>query len=737
MNNLKENILNCLKNLKGSGKFISVHTAKFQFPGLEVDDIGEISYPINELQAKALIKVAHKAPFGKGSETIVDNTVRSAHEIDASKLTFNGGNWAVFLDEIIAQIKPDLGLEDYTISAHLYKMLIYETGDFFLPHKDSEKEKGMFGSLVISLPSKHTGGELVVSFEGVEEVAAFAKGSGDYKINYAAFYADCDHEIKPLTSGYRICLVYNLVQQTSGKIIQPTSVENHAQRLAEIFTEEQRLGHTKPHIIVLGHQYTPENFSLGQLKLNDRPKAEALLQAAQKAGCYAKMCLVTSYLAGAPEDSGYYGNYDDEGSDTDADSEMIEVYDESMYIEHWLENEVPPLDTVSFEENDLIASFALDDDEPIVKESTGYMGNYNPDLMHWYHYGAIMIWTAQANAQLLLEQNASCQLEWIGFFAKNPQSISESELAAAEFILSTGLKKVQPNKNANFNVIADWIINRKDENFFLELSHDLCKFYFTEIDADHWLKLAQFFPTEVTEKIIERVTENVTLKVIERLLSILRVFSTARTFDQITIAQIEQIPYYFSQLPLNHGEEEFPTMRIVLDDLFFMEKIAPQDDAWINQLVDILTGNPKRDYMNRVLVPQLLALDEKTQLTSTLMVKCREYLQNQVDNKPQPPEDWRREMPITNSYTMQWQFLKDFLESPDQRVFDFQKNQNERTALENAIRNVVIDLETETIKKGSPHTLRITKTQAAYHKEMKKWEEDVALLNTMVKKIEG
>jgi len=266
------------------------------FPGLEVKGVGEIAYPINETQAKALIQVAQKAPFIKGSETFVDSAVRSTIKINARQLAFHGNRWSAFLNKIISNIKPDLGLENYSISAHLYKMLIYEKVDFFLPHKDSKKEKGMFGTLVISLPCKHTGGKLVVSFEGVHEVADFAKDSGDYKISYAAFYAEGDHKIKPLTSGYTICLLYNLVQQKSGKNIQLTSVDNYVTQLAEIFTNEQLSGNIKPHIVLLGHQYTPENFYVEGLKLNDRPKAEALLRAAQKAGCYAKMCLVTSYL---------------------------------------------------------------------------------------------------------------------------------------------------------------------------------------------------------------------------------------------------------------------------------------------------------------------------------------------------------------------------------------------------------------------------------------------------------
>ncbi len=733
MDNLKKNILNCLKDLKGSGKFISSHTVEFQFPGLEVNGVGEIAYPITETQAKALIKVAKKAPFGKGSETIIDPAVRSSCEIDAAELTFNGNNWTAFLDKVINKIKPDLGLEDYTISAHLYKMLIYETGDFFLPHKDSEKEKGMFGSLVVSLPFEHTGGELVVSFEGVEKVVAFADESGNYKIGYAAFYADCDHEIKPLTSGYRICLVYNLVQQKSGKAIQLTSVETYAQRLSEIFAKEQSLGHTKPHIVLLGHQYTPENFSIHGLKLNDRPKAEALLSAAKKAGCYAKLCLVTSYLEGAPENGGGYDGYDDEyGEELDEDIEMDEVYDESLYIEHWLKNEIPQLNSVSFEESDLIASFAFDDDEPIIKESTGYMGNYGPDVMHWYHYGAIMIWTPVVNAQLLLQQDPLHKLEWIGHFNKNIQSISEDEVASVNYILRAGLTDVQLDQNTNFNVIIDWLINRGNKSFFEGLNPELCQFYFTKIDADHWLKFAQFFPAEITEKILERVTQSVSLQVLDQLLSVLRVFVNVEVLYQILVTQIKQLPRYFVQLPKNAARKEFPANRAILDDFFWIEKELPQDKEWVNRMSEILIANPHRDYINNILVPQLMLLNDRTELTQILLLKSREFLQSRVNSQPQPPENWYRKMPFTKDYKSEWQILKMFLESPDQQVFDYRKKQSERTALENAIRNVVIDLKTETIKKGTPHTLRITKTQQAYGKEMEKWNEDVKLLNKIV-----
>ena len=724
MNHLKENILNCLKDLKGSGKFISMNTTEFQFPGLEVKGVGEIAYPLNETQAKVLIQAAHKAPFGKGSETIVDNNIRSGWEIDADKLTFNGNRWAKLTDKILRNIKPDLGLEDYTLSAHLYKMLIYEKGDFFLPHKDSEKEKGMFGTLVIGLPSKHSGGELVVSFGGLEEIADFSEDSGNYKIDYAAFYADCDHQIKPVTSGYRICLVYNLIQQKSGDKIRATPLESYVEKLAEIFREQHEA--TKPHIVLLGHQYTPENFSEDHLKLNDRPKAAVLLRAAQQAGCYAKVCLVTSYLSGMPEEDGRYYRYGDDG---DENAEMAEVFEEDLYIEHWVENDIPALSKVSFEEEDLITSFDLKEDEPIMKESTGYMGNYGPDLMHWYHYGAVMIWSPQVNAQLLPTQSVVSKLAWIDYFNKNLQQISDSEIAAVELILSTGPDDARADKKANYNAVADWIINRRDETFFLKLNNQLRQFYFTKIDTGHWIKLIHFYPGEVTEKIFELITKEINLPVMEQLLSVLCALSPNGKFSHLLVSQIEKLPHYFSELSTQADKNNVPISATALLDLFCIEKKFTQDKDWINTITEMLTRNQDRNYIHHVLAPEMLKLPERRMLANKILITCRQYLQQRVNNKPQPPADWSRQVPDAAGDKKQWQLLKAFLGSPTEKIFDYRKNQKERSDMEYAIRRVVIDLETETIRKGSPHTLRIIKTQAEYKQKMQDWNEDMALLN--------
>lgn len=55
------------------------------------------------------------------------------------------------------------------MTAHLYKLLVYEKGGFFLPHRDGEKLDRMVATLVIVLPSIHEGGALILSHDaGVE-----------------------------------------------------------------------------------------------------------------------------------------------------------------------------------------------------------------------------------------------------------------------------------------------------------------------------------------------------------------------------------------------------------------------------------------------------------------------------------------------------------------------------------------------------------------------------------------
>ena len=174
-----------------------------------------------------------------------------------------------------------------------------------------------------------------------------------------------------------------------------------------------------------------------------------------------------------------------------------------------------------------------------------------------------------------------------------------------------------------------------------------------------------------------------------------------------------------------------------MNDLFYLETQLPANDAWINNVAEIITSYDQRNYINQILTPEILALPALTSLANKALLVCKEYVQLRVNNMPQPPADWTREVPVSTVDKKQWQVLKEFLESPDQQFFDYRAIQHERTEMELAISRVVIDLKKETIRKGSPHTLRITKTMAAYERLMKDWNEDVMLLEKINKKAAG
>ena len=63
-------------------------------------------------------------------------------------------------------------------------MLLYEAGGHFKKHRDTEKEEDMFATLIVQLPSKYSGGELVTyenngdNGEKKETIFEFGKTSG-------------------------------------------------------------------------------------------------------------------------------------------------------------------------------------------------------------------------------------------------------------------------------------------------------------------------------------------------------------------------------------------------------------------------------------------------------------------------------------------------------------------------------------------------------------------------------
>jgi hypothetical protein len=173
------------------------------------------------------------------------------------------------------------------IVAEFYKLLMYDPGSFFVSHRDTEKTPGMFATLVLVLPSNSTGGELIVRHKG-REVRLDLRCEDPAEAAFAAFYADCVHEVLPVTAGYRLTLIYNLLRRGKGPVPKPPSYVGEQARLTKILRawvdDKQSPDNDAPEKIVylLEHAYTSAELGFEALKGADAAAAGVLTAAARR-----------------------------------------------------------------------------------------------------------------------------------------------------------------------------------------------------------------------------------------------------------------------------------------------------------------------------------------------------------------------------------------------------------------------------------------------------------------------
>ncbi|KAH9254618.1 hypothetical protein BASA81_007375 [Batrachochytrium salamandrivorans] len=124
-------------------------------------------------------------------------------------------NQPEFLGRILHHLQKSL-LPDMKFTLEPYKLMMYETGGHFKPHKDSPV-KDMVATLLVALPSEHTGGVLEVRENHGQSMAFdFSSKSGDKQsIQWCAFFSDCEHVLRPVESGRRVVLAYRILARPS------------------------------------------------------------------------------------------------------------------------------------------------------------------------------------------------------------------------------------------------------------------------------------------------------------------------------------------------------------------------------------------------------------------------------------------------------------------------------------------------------------------------------------------
>ena len=402
---------------------------QIQIQGMEENE--HMTFPMMDTQAKRLISFAEKAPFGKGLKTVLDENVRKAWQIDASKVLFlDSDKWQIALNQIVSKSTACLGIsgtQQSQVVANLYKLLLYEPGGHFNKHKDTEKEPGMFGTLIIQLPSKFSGGALVIQHGGETRKIDFSSQSSTGYFA-TAFYSDCTHELLAIESGWRLCLAYNLV-------MRPTTNCNFSHSLLPSATALMAQTHQLRALSIqwknffkntfgylLEHDYTETNLHFFNLKGRDKEVTDTLRGVRDADGkplFVVCLILLEKHETGEPACSGWRNYYDD--SDDNGSHEMDHIYDTDCGVRHWIGPDDLEMSNCNlefdFKHNLLNADGAdleeLFGEDPSHQEYERYTGNAGPTLEYWYYRSAVVFWPRDMNLDIVKGAGLSYILSYL------------------------------------------------------------------------------------------------------------------------------------------------------------------------------------------------------------------------------------------------------------------------------------------------------------------------------------
>lgn len=193
-------------------------------------------------------------------------------------------------------------------------------------HVKMKTDSGVFGTLVLMLPSRFEGGELLVQHRAnVDPYAWNPASTSPFDVKYAAFYSDCTHEVKPVTSGHRLCLTYNLVASSVDRVPMNHTKYHRLETALDAFfkdesTEDEdnkrkakrpRVDHHANQaqrsrdcqlVYVVERKYTSSTWSFTKLKNNDRRIALAVAKFCEERehAFSLYLCKITSRTRASP-----------------------------------------------------------------------------------------------------------------------------------------------------------------------------------------------------------------------------------------------------------------------------------------------------------------------------------------------------------------------------------------------------------------------------------------------------
>jgi hypothetical protein len=764
---IREQLSEALSKIDRPGSFCVGGSAPTVLPGLEVEGLGPIGLPLTVKQAKELKAHCVQAPYGKGEKTLVDTSVRRVWRMEPGRFSLTNPDWDRFLSETVGKVQEELGLEKQKLESHPHDLLLYEPGGFFLPHRDGEKLDRMVATLVIVLPSSHEGGELVVRHDGQERTIDFGTSEGSaFQIHFAAFYADCEHEVRPLRKGYRLCLVYNLTLAKSKKSISAPRTYKHIETIALLLREWAADDSARKLAITLDHQYTKDGLAWDALKGVDRIKARVLLEVARQAGCHAYLALLTLWESGSAEDDGGYGygrrsRWNDDDDDAAGQYKMEEVFDTSLTAEHWSDSEGNrlPIGKLSVEEDEILDPDALKDVKP-EEEYEGYTGNEGMTLERWYRQAAIFVWPVRRHFEILCDLDSrnvvpvldQMVARWRQSGAKDGAALKSQCLELAAAILAKWPENPHARARPDGPKTGDLLetLAALDEPQLIRgFLGDLLVKDATVEPGTSLAALCHRYGWGAFRQELLTVMEGTTTDTMERNVRLLEQIGSAKPrkkegWGELCTILAETLVSAVEAIDQERSSTDRRSRKVERADVLAglaRSLIATEQLDLLSRVVAHVLATPKKYPLTSVHIPALEGLQpwfkknvkKPMAALAQWVASCREQLESLTARAPREPTDFRRTAAITCTCA-DCAELKQFLEDPRESMHRFRVKQERRDHLQLKIREHKCDLDLMTDRTGSPHTLVCTKNTASYQEKLKTYhqnQEDLATVRSI------
>lgn len=734
---LAEALADLLRTVDRPGSFYAAGTAELLPPSLEVEGVGPVALPLLPVQAELLINLAEPAPFGRGQDTIVDPAVRRCWQVGPNQVRIGGRHWVRTLDGIVARAASGLGVTG-PVTAEFYKLLLYGEGGFFVGHRDTEKAAGMFATLVVVLPSAHEGGDLVVRHAG-EEVRLGLRCEEPAEAAFAAFYADCVHEVLPVTQGFRLALVYNLLRP-GGRTPEPPDHRAEQAHAAALLREWDDDGPVKL-VLPLEHAYTPAELGFSALKGADAAVAGVLAAAVPQARCDLHLALLTVEENGPAEYAGGYGWR--RGADDEDSFEVIEVSNRDVGLSEWqsLDGSAPAIGPVPVDEGDeLSPPGACDDlvpDEQSFREATG---NEGASFERTYCRAALVLWPsgrlpvvlAQAGLSVTLPYLEDLIRRWAAGGGNHALPLWEEAHELAREMLKNWPAHRHPwpahgdGVTSTARMLAAVSALGDDDLIRQMLAGVVAAGGHDARDADAILDALGHLPPPDRAALVGRIVQGTADTAFAACAGLL---ARAAAWDPAGLhgaaaALVEAMPGIPARpTPAPSWQRPAPvTPRTVLNILAGLGTVDP---ALAVQAAAHMLAWPGTYGVDAVLVPAARELSAGAPGTDMLRAACLAHLRARAGEPLAPPADWRRDSTLPCRCPRCTELAR-FLDDPERHLWVLKAAEPDRSHVEGTIRTAGCDLDTVTDRRGRPYSLVCTKTTASYERQALQRRQDLA-----------